>query len=125
MGDGPVGRALVAGMQGVQQANEAGPRAGIAVGAGLLVQAGRVTGQAAVLGGLAEAGQVGRVSVAGCGGPEGCRRDQLAAGTAAVLVEVVGQLPGRPVAGAGRDTGGGAGPDGCQRPADPLAGLAV
>ena len=71
------------------------------------------------------AGQVGRVSVAGRGRPEGCRRDHLAAGTAAVLVEIVGQLPGRPAAGAGRGTGGGAGPDGCQRPADPLAGLAV
>ena len=40
MGGGPVGRALVAGVQGAQQPNEVGSGHWIAMGAGLLVQAG-------------------------------------------------------------------------------------
>jgi hypothetical protein len=110
-------------MQGVQQVNEVAPRPGMSMAAGLLVQAGRLTGQAADLGSPTEVVQVSRVRVAGRGGPERGRWDQFAAGSAAVLVEVVGQLAGIPVAGAVRDTGGGAGPDRGQRPADPLGGL--
>ena len=122
VGGGPVGRALIAGVQSVEQPDEASPGPWIAMGAGLLVQAGRVTVQAAVLGSPPECAQVGWVSVAGCGRPERCRRGQQAAGPAAVLVEIVGQLPGLPVAGAGRETRAWAGADGRQRPADPLGG---
>jgi hypothetical protein len=93
--------------------------------AGLLVQAGCVAEQAAFLGSIRQGDQVGLVRADGRGRPEGSRWDLLAASPAAVLVEIVGQLPGRRAAQASRGAGCRAGPVRCQRPADPLAGLAV
>ena len=63
--------------------------------------------------------QVGRVGGARYRRPES-GRDQLASGPAAVLVEIVGQLPRWLAAGDGRGTG--AEPDRCQWPADPSKG---
>ena len=68
-------------------------------------QGGGVAVQAAVSGGLAEAGQVaGGGGVGGEGVPQGGRAELVLAGAAAVLVEVVGDLvAGHAGAGRGRD----------------------
>ena len=60
-------------------------------------------------GGPAEAVQVAGVSEPAAAAQKCGWRDQLAAGTAAVLVEVVGQPVGRPGAGGGAWDRGGAG----------------
>ncbi len=73
-----------------------------AVDAGLLMQVGGVAVQTAAVGRVAEGAQVAGVSTAGCGSPEGCSRDMVAAGAAAVLVQVVGQPVNRASAAAGR-----------------------
>ena len=100
VGGSPVGWALIVGMQRVQEENEAGPRTGIAMGAGLLVQAGCVAVQAAVVGGVAELGLVGGRGVRGGGGPELGRGDLAGALRPAILVQIVREPVQRPAAAA-------------------------
>ena len=125
MGGSPVGRALVAGMHGMQQPNEGGLGPWIAERAGLLVQEGRVaiTGRGPWQPRRDCPGRSGQRSWPRP--PRSAGRDQLAAGTAAVLVEVIGQLPGRPPPGWPEHRGVGRGRMGASGPRTPLAGLAV